>query len=235
MAVPNPIVLLSISECQVRSEQYAAAVTTLRRYLEERPDAPDRAQVEAQIAKLEAKPAYLTVESTPAGALIFVDGQDTAKLTPAELELAAGEHSDRRADRGLSARRADGDAGHRPEGSRQPRAARGGACRVEPVAERKPYDGGTDKSRYMPVWIATGVAAAGLVTGSILGGLALKESSEFDDQPTESPPTRARSWRCSRTWASAWRSRRRHRAHPLPDRRRRRAPADGPGAFHRAR
>ena len=57
MAVPNPIVLLSIAECQVRSEQYAAGGDHVPRYLDERKEAPDRAQVEAQIAKLEGKPA----------------------------------------------------------------------------------------------------------------------------------------------------------------------------------
>jgi hypothetical protein len=185
MAVPNPIVLLSIAECQVRSEQFAAAVTTLRRYLDERKDAPDRAQVEAQIAKLEEKPAYLTVETTPAGALVFVDGQDTAKLTPAELELPAGDH--RIAVQIEGFQRAEQQVtlviGQRETLTLAlPEVA---PAAPEPVADREPYDGEPSRSRYLPVWVATGVAAAGLVTGSLLGGLALKERSKFNDDPTE--------------------------------------------------
>jgi hypothetical protein len=185
MAVPNPIVLLSIAECQVRSEQYAAAVTTLRRYLDERKDAPDRAQVEAQITKLEGKPAFLTVETTPPGAIIFVDGQDTAKLTPADLELSPGDHVIAVQIEGFQ--RAEQHVklviGQKDKLSLAlPEVA---PAAPPPVAERRPYDGGRERNKYLPVWVATGVAVAGVVTGSLLGGLALKSRSEFDDKPTE--------------------------------------------------
>src|SRR5687767_13321076 len=43
--VPNPVVLLSVAECQTRTEQYAAAIDSLKLYLKERENAPDKAQV----------------------------------------------------------------------------------------------------------------------------------------------------------------------------------------------
>jgi hypothetical protein len=44
---------------------------------------------------------------------------------------------------------------------------------------------GGKKRSLVPVWVATGVAGAGLVTGIICGSLALKTSKDFDDKPTE--------------------------------------------------
>jgi hypothetical protein len=187
MAVPNPVVLLSIAECQVRAEQFSQAVTTYQRYLDERKDAPDRAQVEAQIQKLSQKPAHLTVESTPAGALVFVDGQDTGKLTPAELELTGGDHmvavqieGFQRAEQSVNVL----IGGHERVTFALPEVA-------APVAENTPNPaietdtGGHARSSTLPVWIAVGVTGAGVVTGSILGGLALKTRNEFNDHPTE--------------------------------------------------
>ncbi|HEX5659026.1 MAG TPA: PEGA domain-containing protein, partial [Polyangiales bacterium] len=92
-AVPNPVVLLSIAECQVRNEDYAAAVGSLRQYLNEKPNAPDRAQVESQIASLEAKPGTVSIESSPPGAVIWVDEENTGYLTPNEISVRSGSHT----------------------------------------------------------------------------------------------------------------------------------------------
>jgi outer membrane protein assembly factor BamD (BamD/ComL family) len=43
-AVPNPVVLLSVAECQVRAEDFAGALSSLRQYLTEKPTAPDRSR-----------------------------------------------------------------------------------------------------------------------------------------------------------------------------------------------
>lgn len=186
-AVPNPIVLLSIAECEVRTQQYHEAVLSLSRYLEERPNAPDKTQVQAQIQKLREKPGIVTVDSTPVGAIIFVDGQDTGKLTPADLELPAGDHritveisGFQRAEQVVTVR----------IGSRLPVSfALPEVAKAEPAAGEqgvKIAPEVTTRSNRLPVWVATGVAGAGLVTGVILGGLALKEKKNFDDSPTES-------------------------------------------------
>jgi hypothetical protein len=186
-AVPNPVVLLSIAECQVRSEQFSSAVSTYQRYLDERKDAPDRAQVEAQIQKLQQKPAHLTVESSPAGALIFVDGQDTAKLTPAEIELPAGDHmvavqieGFQRAEQAVTMV----IGGNERLSFALPEVAAPTARRPRP-AQQKAEEGRHGIQSNVPIWVSVGVAGAGVVTGSILGGLALKERNEFNKNPTE--------------------------------------------------
>lgn len=186
-AVPNPIVLLSIAECQVRSESFTDALVTLGRYLEERPDAPDRAQVEGQIAMIRAKPGRVVVESSPAGATVWVDGQSTNQTTPMELELAAGDH--------VIAVESEG-YNHVEQkvtilnGSQQRLSLTALPVAVpdpEPQAELPSVDlrASTTTRGNLPIWIATGVAGAGLVTGALLGGFSLKMKNEFDGQPTE--------------------------------------------------
>ncbi len=186
-AVPNPIVLLSIAECQVRTESFTDALVTLARYLEERPDAPDRTQVEEQIRLLKAKPGFITIESSPAGAGIWVDGQDTAQVTPATLELTAGDH--------VIALETEGYTKVEQRvtilnGSRQ-----NVTLSLLPVATPEPepqvevpnvtLSTSTFNNNKLPMWVATGVAGAGLVTGIVLGGLALKHKNDFDSNPTE--------------------------------------------------
>lgn len=186
--VPNPVVLLSIAECQTRTEQYAAAIESYKLYLRERANAPDKAQVEGQIQALSAKPATLTVESSRPGAAISIDNVDTGRITPANLELQAGDH--------VVAVLLDGYVGAEQAVTLQP----GGKERTqfnlmpapppvvaapttEPVAA-EPVRSGRHAGK--GVWIATGIAGAGLVTGAILGGVALKKQSDFDAKPSES-------------------------------------------------
>lgn len=186
-AVPNPIVLLSIAECEVRTENFTGAVVTLSRYISERPDAPDRAQVEEQIAKLKAKPGIVTVESTPAGATIWVDGQSTSQVTPADIELPAGDHM-------ISV---EAQGYHNAEqqvtvllGSQQ-RVSLAPIPDAPPPAETLPalpdvqIQASTTSHGKLPIWIATGVAGAGLLTGAILGGMALGQKGDFDAKPSE--------------------------------------------------
>jgi len=191
-AVPNPIVLLSIAECQVRSEQFAWAVVSLERYLAERPSAPDRAQVEAQIAKLREKPGYVNVISKPLGAAVIVDGVDSGKTTPVELPLASGDHV-------LFVELEGYRRGEVPVavaiGSRQTvevtlesssNVDEPVAVAPEPVAPEAP----PPARNRTALWVAAGLTGAGVVGGVILGGLALKSKSDFDKNPTESEADR---------------------------------------------
>lgn len=185
--VPNPVVLLSIAECQVRTEQFTEAVVSLTQYLEQRPDAPDREQVQAQIDKLRQIPGIIMVESSPSGAAIWVDGVPTGLVTPAQVELLAGDH--------VIAIQAEGYST-----AQQPvTVLMGGEQRVTLTAipeaqepeEQLPAVPTVDLNAklktegMLPVWVATGVAGAGLVTGVILGGFALKQKGEFDARPSE--------------------------------------------------
>jgi hypothetical protein len=193
-SVPNPVVLLSIAESQERLGRVVDAVATLERYLTLRTDAPDRAGVQTRIDGLRARPGVIAVSSEPVGAAIALDGTDTGRVTPADVEAAPGEHTI-----------AASLAGYEPAsqtvtvafGARQelaipaltatpaPPPAEPVAAEPEPApappVEEEPASEGPGTA----VWIAAGVGAAGLVSGTVLGFLALSEQSDFDVAPTE--------------------------------------------------
>lgn len=91
-AVPKAVVLLSIAESQKNLGELENAVETLELYLQERHDAPDRDVIEEKINAIKNTPAKLLVISDPPGAMVSVDGLDTGKFTPAEIELKPGNH-----------------------------------------------------------------------------------------------------------------------------------------------
>jgi tetratricopeptide (TPR) repeat protein len=184
--VPNAVVLLSIAECEVRTEQYQRAIDTFEAYLREKPDARDASEVRGQIEALRARPAVLTVNSSVPGASVWVDQSDSGQATPAELKLAAGHHIvGLQHDGYLPAEQGvDLTPGERetlnvdlvPEAAPAPPPAPA----PEPVAteQRGPRHTGT------LFWVATGVGAAGLITGITLGSLALQKEKDFNKNPT---------------------------------------------------
>jgi hypothetical protein len=91
--LPNAAVLLKIADCRSRLSDDAGAVDALQRYLAERQNAPDRAEVESRINAIKQKPAVVSVTTTPTGATILVDGSDSGQVTPADLKLAPGDHT----------------------------------------------------------------------------------------------------------------------------------------------
>lgn len=197
-AIPNPVVLLSIAECQERQNLVVDAVATLERYLTLRADAPDRAAVETRIAGLRARPATLAVASTPPGAAISVDGQDTGRTTPAEVTVAPGDHT-------IGLTLAGHEAGSQQVsvtfGARQDVSAELTASAAGPseddVFGGGGQEGGEGEGEGEPappppshgvgagVWIAAGVGGAALVAGTVLGFLALDKQSEFNAMPTQ--------------------------------------------------
>jgi hypothetical protein len=190
-AVPNPVVLLGIAEAQQRQELWEDAATTLETYLDERPDAPDRAQVSQLLEEIRARPGVLYVESTPPGALILIDGQDTGEITPAEIEVPGGDHM-------VVVRGPDGyelqAEIQMPIGGEKslnadlvpPEPEPVASVEPEPDAEGEPYmrEGLTDRRVRRAAWGTLGVGAGGLVIGSVLGGLALKQQKDYDESPT---------------------------------------------------
>jgi tetratricopeptide (TPR) repeat protein len=185
-AVPNPIVLVTLAECDLRLGRFEEAHGSFERYLRDKPDAPDRAQVEQKIADLLATPSILVLTSSPSGAQVKLDGADTGKVTPIELTVPRGEH---RIELTL--------AGHLPIaetldvriGARQelhvglqpvpPPQARAPVA-PKPAAPPKPPPSDPTTA----LWITSIVGATGIVAGSVLGFLVLSERSDFDENPT---------------------------------------------------
>ncbi|MDB4986856.1 MAG: Thiol-disulfide isomerase [Myxococcaceae bacterium] len=191
-AVPNPVVLLSISECQVRAENFTAAVATLRQYLSEKPGAPDRAQVESQIANLEAKPGTVNIESQPPGATIWVDGENTGYLTPNEISIHSGRHSISLAQAGYqtSEQRVEVDIGSRQRVSVKLTADAPTATSQEPSPPAAPVEEparDTTRRHGSPaMWTAVGIAGAAIVVGTGLGVSALHKVKQYDAHPSKS-------------------------------------------------
>jgi tetratricopeptide (TPR) repeat protein len=188
--VPNPIVLLSIAESEAHLGQLDDAVANFERYLQERPDAADRANVEARINEIKKTPATLAVLSNPSGADIEVDGQRTQKTTPAEIEVAPGEHTIEvlLSDQRKESRTIVASFGKRDEvqiefAPQEPIVPMVKEPIASESAENQKSESSGDVSSYVP-WIVMGVGAAMLVTGTALGIAALSEESAYNRKPT---------------------------------------------------
>ncbi len=192
-AVPNPVVLIGVAHARERGGNAVGAVESYERYLTERADAPDRAEVEQSIAELRARPATLVLTSTPPGAAITIDEVAREEVTPAEVEVPPGDHTV-----ALTLE------GHEPVtetvtvtfGERHEVAP--AFVALPPVGDEfgeegegeeyeEPEEEATEEDEGIPagVWVSSAVAGVGLITGSVLGFLALSEQSSFDDDPTE--------------------------------------------------
>jgi tetratricopeptide (TPR) repeat protein len=191
-AVPNPVVLLGLAEVHERAGAAPRAVEALERYLAERADAPDRAPVEERIARLRALPATLVVTSTPADAAITIDGSPREERTPAEIEVPPGEHTVSLLLDGHEEATSTLEATF---GTRHEVALELAEIEAEEevvgdeeiVEEELPPLEEEPEPETLPagVWIASGLAAAGMVGGTVLGFLALSKQSDFDETPTD--------------------------------------------------
>lgn len=184
---PTPVVLLSIAECQVRTEQFERAAETLETYLREKPDAKDKTEVRTQIETLRHKPAALTVSSNIAGADIWVDGNDTGMSTPADLSLSPGVHTVTLVRDGYV--RADQSIRLSPAGRDTIRftmmpEAQAPVVAAAPPPAQEPVEEETGRHFGPGFWAATGVGIAALGAGIGLGVTALKKVDEYNKNPT---------------------------------------------------
>jgi tetratricopeptide (TPR) repeat protein len=187
-AVPNPIVLLSVAESHAKLGHVREAAAALHRYLELRPDAPDRADIEAKLKGLENTPAFVAVTSVPPGAELTIDDGATRQTAPAQLELTPGKHTLKYSLPGYTSSSellvVDPGARYDLEIVLQP----------APPPEAPPQTPAESPATPLPaaepvspaaLWITGGLGAAGIITGTVLGFLALKAKSDFDSDPTE--------------------------------------------------
>jgi hypothetical protein len=181
--VPNPVVLLGVASAQEGLGHREDAARTLRRYLAERATAPDRASVEQRIAALDpsgatAAPA-VTAPVVTAPAVTAPAVAAPAVTAPADVAHAAGEEASEGdvalpetaeggATEGTASDAADEDVSSEDAGADAPAAA--------PTA--------SDDGPSTVVWATTAVAGVGLVTGTVLGFLALSAQSDFDATPS---------------------------------------------------
>ncbi len=198
-AVPNAVVLRAVAAAQEHQGNIHQAIATLQQYLSESPNASDRAEVEAHLAELAARPATVAIASTPPGAQIVVDGEATDQTTPAEIEMPAGEHTVglrldgyQTAEQTLTAQAATRVRLEVPLTEAEPDAfgTQGGDGQAGSSVTSNTGGGGNPSDPSVEVWVTAGVAVAGLITGTVFGFLALSEQSTFDMSPTNATADR---------------------------------------------
>jgi hypothetical protein len=202
--LPNPFVYLKIAECHEKLGSPLDAVTWLEKYLAEKPDAANAKDIQAKIDALKATPGKVSATSVPEGASLVLDGEDTGKTTPAELEVAPGEHT----------------LGFKLEGYAEDtktfEMTTAGAQELsvelvkqeptEMISEEYPEEeGAPGEEEVAPpeeevkpaeevaapvnkgVWAAAGIAGAGIVSATVFGILALNKEADFEDEKDQGP------------------------------------------------
>ena len=193
-AVPNPVVLIGIAEAREHAGNIPGAVAALERYLADRADAPDRAQIEQRVTALRTTPATLVISSEPPGASITLDRSAREETTPAEIEVPSGTHEvalqlDGREPVEVSVEATFGArvevAETLPELAPEPEDAFGddGDDEAGMAPEGEP-PAVAEEGSSAAIWVAGGIGGAGLVAGTVLGFLALSEQADFDDSPS---------------------------------------------------
>jgi len=185
----DPKLLVAVADTRQRRDDAPGAVAMLEQYLIERPDAPDRASIEARIATLLKSPARLIVRSMESGHAILLDGRPSGKKTPATLEVEPGEHTvvvvgEGRQVGERTVRVASGEVAELDFTPRTPshvilEESEEATLQTALVTERE------DQTIRRAVISTGAISAAGLVSGTILGVLALKKQRDYDGDPTE--------------------------------------------------
>lgn len=181
-AVPNPIVLVPIAEASLKLGRVPEAIALFERYLSERPDAPDRAEIEQRLQTLRSTPAVLVVASTTPGVTVSVDGKPLTGALPQELPLAPGPHQLVASADGFTTQREEltAEAGIRHEWNIQLERAPAATPPAPPAVAEVPPEPDTTAA----IWVSGIVGATGLLAGSVLGFMALAENSDYDADPT---------------------------------------------------
>lgn len=86
--------LWNMARARERMDQPEEAARAIEEYLGQRDLSPsDRADAERELHALHTRPSMLTVTTSPAGAVVTVDGKQTVGPTPVSVALRAGPHT----------------------------------------------------------------------------------------------------------------------------------------------
>jgi tetratricopeptide (TPR) repeat protein len=199
VAVPNPVMLLGVAESQKKLGRASDAVATLQTYLEMRPEATNREEVERKISDIRASPATVVVASDPPGASVVVDGAGTGKVTPTEIDMTAGGHSVRLSLPGYApfTQMLTVQSGTRHElrlalrASSQEVPLPSSGADVHEISTA-PSEKENHKGANTAPWIVTGIGVLALGSGAVLGAAAIGEKSDFDKKPTKATAYRGK-------------------------------------------
>ena len=191
---PESSLLVAVADTRQRRDDASGAVAMLEQYLVERPDAPDRASIEARIATLLESPARLIVRSLEPDHAILLDGVPVPQKTPATLEVGPGTHTVIVVGDGQQVGEQTVQVGFGEVRELSFSRETKGDVILEQTDEAR-LEAELAKERedrtIRRAVIATGSIAAGsLVSGTVLGVLSLRKEDEYQDDPNASTADR---------------------------------------------
>jgi tetratricopeptide (TPR) repeat protein len=189
---PNPTVLYNVGQTQFQLRDYAAALTTLERYLAEAgPAAANRAEVESTLEVLRSRVGRLTPTTDPPGAEVSVDDAPVGRspfdkpllVSVGHLKVTAAMTG-----RTPATRWVDVAAGDEVSIALQlgPAPALNQASTASPFVDVASQPRAGEPRWHTAGWIITGTAAAGAVAFAFL---ARKESNDLQDARRTYPTT----------------------------------------------
>lgn len=180
--------LVAVADTRQRRDDAPGAVAMLEQYLIERPDAPDRVSIEARIGTLLKSPARLVVRSLEPGHAILLDGVPSGKKTPATLEVEPGQHTVLVVGDGRHVGEETVRVGYGEVRELEFTPQTPSTVIVEQTKEAKRQEllaTEREDDTIRRAVISTGsIAAAALVSGTVLGVLALKKEQDYENDPT---------------------------------------------------
>jgi hypothetical protein len=185
----DPKLLVAVADTRQRRGDAPGAVAMLEQYLVERPDAPDAESISVRIASLLKSPAVLLVRSEQVGLAILLDGVPSTKKTPVELEVDPGVHivvvvgdgkqlGEKTVQVGYGEVR-ELDFGARETSEVVVKQSEEAKLAAQLTIERQ------DQTIRRAVISTGSIAAASLVAGAVLGGLALRQDKDYQTNPTK--------------------------------------------------
>lgn len=192
---PNALVLYNIGQTFYQLQNYAAALTTLQKYLAEAgPTAPHRRDVEQTIETLQARVGRITISTNLADCEITIDDELAGKTPLGEPQLVSiGRRKVTASHAGVPPQSklvdvAAGDTVQIAFAFLEPNAAAQAAQAPAraPMTEAPPVERPAEAHSRVPLlgWVATGVLAGGAITSGIF---ALRASSDLKDARNKFP------------------------------------------------
>jgi hypothetical protein len=185
----DPTLLLGVADTRQRRGDEPGAVAMLEQYLVERSDAPDRMSIEARIATLLQSPAVLVVRSEHPGHAILLDGVPVDQKTPTEIEVDPGMHVVIVVGEGKQVGEKTVQVGYGEVKELDFTSDAKSKVAVEQSADARMHAQlaiDEEDTTIRRAVVSTGsISAAALVTGTILGFLALQQEQDYRNDPSK--------------------------------------------------
>jgi hypothetical protein len=185
----DPTFLVAVADLRQRRGDGPGAVAMLRQYLVERPDAPDRSSIEARIATLLQSPAVLVIRSEEPGYAVLLDGAPVGKKTPTEIEVKPGLHTVVVFGDGRRVGEMTVQVGHGEVKELEFTSEDQSDVLIEQAEEARLAAQlaieKEDRTIRRAVIATGGLSGAALVSGTVLGFLALQQEQIYRDDPSK--------------------------------------------------